>query len=288
MPAKRHYYDGIGRSLLHFDLVIGFRSLRPKHRDRALHVYRRLRRRCSRRRGLIPGPDGSFYGLAAAGEANGLDVVYQLSPPAEAGEPWMETVLYSFKGGSDGYQPYSALVHDRAGNLYGVTYNCGGIFDYGVVYEVSPSAGGWTENRIYTFQGPSICDGFAPSGTLAIGANGELFGTTVYGGAGDYGTVYQLTPSRSGTWTEKVLYSFTGGADGGEPFAGGQRDGSGPESPHGRLRLRRRATETTLYAFQDGSDGAYPQAGVVLKGGKLYGTTNQGGSTQAGVVFEIQ
>ena len=375
--------------------------------------------------GLIAGPDGSFYGVAASGGANGLGVVYQLTPPAEAGEPWIESVLYSFQGGSDGYQPYSGLARDSAGNLYGVTYNGGGIDDYGVVYEVSPSSGGWTEKVIYAFQGPTVGDGFAPNGTLAIGPSGQLFGTTGYGGAGDYGTVYQLTPSHSGAWTEKVLYSFTGGADGGEPFAGpirasngvlygttavggtsslgtaysltesagswaesvihsfagGERDGSGPESPlyldasgnlfgatptgigktcsggltgcgmffelspnpsggwtetvlyafkggddgsqptgaiisngHGtfwgttlsggsgycddtvgygcgtvyQLRnLGGRGTETTLYAFQDGDDGAYPQAGVVLKGGKLYGTANQGGSTQSGVIFEI-
>lgn len=375
--------------------------------------------------GLIPGPDGSFYGVAAAGGTNGLGVVYQLSPPAHAGDAWTETVLYSFKGGSDGYQPYSGLARDNAGNLYGVTYNGGGIYNYGVVYEVSPSLDGWTEKVIYTFQGPTFGDGFAPNGILAITANGQLFGTTVYGGAEDYGTVYELTPSRSGTWTEKVLYSFTGGADGGEPFAGpirassgilygttalggnsslgaaysltqsgsawtetvlhsfagGQRDGSSPESPlyldasgnlfgttpsgigktcsggitgcgmffelspnqsggwtetvlyafkggddgsqptgaivsngHGTfwgttlsgggaycdntvgygcgtvynlVDRNGRGAETTLYAFQDGPDGAFPDSGVVVVGGKLYGATNEGGSTQSGVIFEI-
>ena len=379
--------------------------------------------------GLIHGPNGSFYGTAEAYGAYSSGVVYQLLPPAHRGGAWTEKVLYAFKGGNDGSRPYSDLVRDSAGNLYGVTYYGGGVDDFGTVYEVSPNAktGVWSEKVIYAFQGPGVGDGFAPNGGLYLSSTGALYGTTVYGGASDFGTVFELSPpsQSGGAWTEKVLYSFTGGADGSEPFAGlirssggvlygttalggtynlgtvfslsetgstwseavlhsfagGASDGNGPESalyldshgnlfgttpvgmgvecsggvsgcgmafelsrvesgdwtetilytfqggndgsqPQGRLtsngkgtfwgttlsgggaycdntvgygcgtvfRLAEVAgvwTETVLYAFQGGTDGEAPDSGVVSLNGKLYGTTNLGGSTGAGEIFAI-
>jgi uncharacterized repeat protein (TIGR03803 family) len=268
--------------------------------------------------GLIHGPDGSFFGTAAGGGANGLGVVYQFLPPSQPGGAWTETVLYSFQGGNDGYQPYSGLVRDSAGNLYGVTYYGGGIDNFGVVYEVSPNSttGVWTEKVIYAFQGPEVGDGFAPNGTLYLSSNGALFGTTVYGGSGDFGTVYELSPPlhANGAWKEKVLYSFTGGNDGGEPFAGlvrgtnvrgangvfyGTTALGGTHSLGTVFSLTEASgnwTETVLHSFAGGDhDGNGPESPLYLDAkGNLFGTTPvgigntcSGGDSGCGMVFAL-
>jgi len=160
-----------------------------------------------------------------------------------------------------------------------------------------------TFRTLYNFAGG---DGAQSSAALVIGKSGVLYGTTQYGGLG-YGTVFSLTPpaSAGGVWTESVLYSFAGGADGASPVApvvigsGGTLYGtthyggtagygtvfslSPPVSPGGPW------TETVLYSFAGGIDGAYPFASVVIgKGGVLYGTTyGWSGGGAAGTVFSL-
>jgi uncharacterized repeat protein (TIGR03803 family) len=127
-----------------------------------------------------------------------------------------EVVLYNFCQNdnlcSDGALPNGELVFDPAGNLYGTTTSggadkAGGTFG-GTIFELSPSQSGWTHTVLYSFCAqPSCIDGENPSGALVFDSQGNLYGTTAYGGLYAHGTVFELSPSQGG-WTETVLYSF--------------------------------------------------------------------------------
>jgi uncharacterized repeat protein (TIGR03803 family) len=172
---------------------------------------------------VIIGPDGSLYGTTTYGGDADEGTVFNLRPPAAACKsalcPWTETVLYSFKGFTDGAEPtFGDLVFDEAGNLYGTTPH-GGQGDHGTVYQLTPSDGGWTETVLYRFQGGH--DGATPYAGLIFDNVGNLWGTTAFGGTLNNGTIYQLVPSGGG-WTESVVYNFRGGGngDGANPYAG--------------------------------------------------------------------
>jgi uncharacterized repeat protein (TIGR03803 family) len=145
-----------------------------------------------------------------------------------------EAVLYSFcslPNCADGQLPVSRLTLDTKGNLFGTTLT-GGAFGYGTVFEVSPNgSGGWDETVLYSFSGAA--DGGNPSPKVIFDSAGNLYGTAGYGGnhtcgdpAVDCGVVFELSPVGSG-WKETVIYSFTGGADGGEPSIGMVIDATG-------------------------------------------------------------
>ena len=129
-----------------------------------------------------------------AGVLDGYGVVYELTP---SGSGWTESVLYSFSG-SDGAHPYNGVIFDNAGNLYGTT-QAGGLGGYGTVFELMHSRTGWTENVLYNFQGGS--DGGYPYAGLIFDQSGNLYGATSNGGSGGGGTVFELTPSGTGSWT---------------------------------------------------------------------------------------
>jgi uncharacterized repeat protein (TIGR03803 family) len=195
---------------------------------------------------LTFGPDGSLYGTTSQGGGSycsgyhGCGTVFKLSPPPTACKtalcPWVETVLYSFTGGSDGSFPTGAVIFDPSGNIYGTAYYGGqsrqGCDEgrCGVVFKLTPSGSGWTETAIHSFSGAP--DGANPSRELIFDGADNLYGTTYYGGydAGlcpsGCGTVFQLTPSGAG-WTENILYNFTGQNDGADPFCGLIFDRSG-------------------------------------------------------------
>jgi uncharacterized repeat protein (TIGR03803 family) len=124
-----------------------------------------------------------------------------------------ENTLYNFTGGSDGGTPYGGrLIFDPSGNLYGIAI-FGGINDNGVIYELSPAAGGgWTQTVLYSFLGGS--DGSNPEGALVFDSLGNLYGGTYAGGTHGQGTIFELSPVSGGGWTEKILYNFAGGTDG--------------------------------------------------------------------------
>jgi uncharacterized repeat protein (TIGR03803 family) len=171
--------------------------------------------------GLTIGPDGNLYGATSRGGQHGAGTVYKLTAPAAFTCrtlfcPWTETPLYQFTGGADGGTPDAAPIFDSAGNLYGTAAG-GGTGNNGIVYKLTHSGSGWTESVLYSFGGSP--DGNGPFSSVTFDANGNLYGTTVEGGTGGLGTVYQLTPSGSG-WTESVLYSFQGANDGAIPYAG--------------------------------------------------------------------
>lgn len=224
-----------------------------------------------------------------------------------------ETVLYAFKGGSDGASPLAELIADSAGNLYG-TAKAGGLLTAckggcGVVFELSPpkSTGKWTETVLYAFKAGK--DGQAPVAGLVFDAKGALYGTTANGGgsstcSGGCGTAFKLTPpaTKGKPWTETVLYAFTGGADAESPLSGLIIDAKGAlygttakisttitsaclGSPCGTAyRLTPPAvgskgwTETVLHTFTGKKDGNFPLGGLIAdKSGALYGTTALGG-----------
>jgi uncharacterized repeat protein (TIGR03803 family) len=276
------------------------------------------------RAGLIADQNGNLYGTTEDGGPWNYGTVFKLTPPATASGAWTETVLYSFTGHTDGEKPLGGLIADQNGNLYGTTYD-GGASGYGTVFELGPPAvagGSWTETVLHSFD-PNGSDGFQPTAGLIADQNGNLYGTTQYGGGQGYcgspgcGTVFELTPPATpgGTWTETVLHSFAGYPnDGGVPTARLIVDkkrnlygttyigGPGCSDVHGcgtvfKLTPPTKGggtwTETVLYSFLGGNDGAFPYyAGLIAdKKGNLYGTTEEGGNGceiyGCGTVFEL-
>jgi len=171
---------------------------------------------------VIFGPDGALYGTTQQGGGaagcsgfDGCGTVFSLRPPPAACKAalcaWKETVLYRFTGGSDGGLPSGDLIFDKAGNLYGATV-WGGVeacnlgYGCGVVYELTPASGGWTERVLYSFTDGN--DGKGPGGGVIFDQAGNLYGTAQSGALGR-GTVYELTPGGSG-WTENTIFDFQG------------------------------------------------------------------------------
>jgi uncharacterized repeat protein (TIGR03803 family) len=264
--------------------------------------------------GLIADNQGTLYGTTQYGGTASLGTVFKLTPPANGQSAWTETVLYSFTGGSDGGLPYAGLIADNQGALYGTTHGAVLNNSLGTVFKLTPPANGqsaWTETVLYSFcnhpQPPGCSDGFAPEAGLIADNQGALYGTTLGG------TVFKLTPPAKGqtTWTETVLYSFTGGSDGGAPEAGliadnqgalyGTTSSGGTGNAGTVFKLTPPAkgqtawTPTVLYSFcslSNCSDGYEPRAGLIADNqGALYGTTEFGGTaplaSSKGTVFKL-
>jgi uncharacterized repeat protein (TIGR03803 family) len=303
---------------------------------------------------LTPDGRGDFYATTAEGDPEQPGTVFELSPNG-SGE-WSATLVYAFTGGTDGSSPQAGLIVDAAGNLYGTT-EYGGANGAGVVFTLSPNGTGWTETVLYNFcsiGGPYCTDGEYPHSNLIMDDSGNLYGTTLTGGSGEYGTVFQLSPSAGG-WTEQVIYSPADSADywiisgvtmdaagnlfgatastvfelspngsgGWNPtvlhtFAGGAKDGTDPRdapvadnagnvfgttygggpnnlgtvyklSPITKGKNKGEWKEEILHFFKGSpKDGNQPWAGIVLDAaGNIYGTSRNGGPNNYGTVFEI-
>jgi uncharacterized repeat protein (TIGR03803 family) len=271
--------------------------------------------------GLVIGTSSVMYGTTYYGGAHGYGTVFQLAP-SKAGV-WTEKVLYSFAGGSDGAYPAAGLTLNSSGVLYGTTYG-GGAPGFGTVFELIPSqTAGWSEKVIHTFLGGT--DGMNPLANLSLSSTGTLYGTTYQGGqytvtndptdgcttttpciVDAWGTVFELTPIGGGNWTETVIYTFTGGTDGGSPESGLNIGASGAlygnafwggnitacpvgDYPQGCGTVFQLMpptgggtpwTETVLYAFTGHSpDGSHPYGNMGLNSsGELFGSTFSGGA----------
>ena len=252
---------------------------------------------------LIIDAAGNLYGTTPRGGIHNGGTVFELMPKAGGG--WVEKVLHTFGNGPG---PVGGVILDAAGNLYGTTQH-GGAYDLGSVFELTRKAGGgWTEKTLHSFN-PNRGDGILPSAGLVFDTAGNLYGTTSDGGAYGVGTVFELTPSAGGRWTEKVLHHFKNdGKDGQNPFASLIFDVAGnlySTTNYGGTgacfnvgcgtvfeltpKARGGWAEKVLHSFTSmGKDGQWPDGGVVFDAiGNLYGTTPDGGPFGYGVVFKL-
>ena len=249
-------------------------------------------------------PLGRVFGTTEYGGKYGNGVVYTSAPVSPF--KWYELIAHVFTGGSDGGGPYSGLVFDKTGAGYGVGYS-GGLKNVGTVFKLTPNklSFGWTETVLYSFTGVlgggKSSDGAGPWGPIALDSDGNLWGTTIAGGTGGFGTVFKLTHNPDDSWTESVLHAFQG-PDGANPSAGVTFDGagnlygttsSGGDQGYGTVYILTPSngqwTETVLHSFTY-YDGAAPYSGVVFdSAGNLYGTAVSGGTygPNGGVVYEI-
>jgi len=197
------------------------------------------------------------------------------------------SVLYSFKGGTDGGAPQGGLVQDASGNLYGTTY-AGGAHQKGVVFKVDPSG---NETVLYSFNGQT--DAGNPYAGVIMDASGNLYGTAEGGEGSSLGAVFKLDPQ--GNFT--VLHTFNG-IDGESPYAPllmdsagnlyGTTEGAGAFHNGTVFKIDSTGNFTTLYSFAGKPDGDEPYAGLIMdSAGNLYGTTRHGGSQERGTVFKL-
>ena len=209
-------------------------------------------------------------------------------------------MIYSFSGGAGGEYLDSELVMDSAGNLYGTTVQ-GGTTSSGTVFQVTPSG---VHTVLYNFSGGA--DGAEPYKGVTIDSQGNLYGTTVAGGSGSCesgcGVVYKLTNS-GGTWSQSVIYAFTGGNDGAEPGSPVALDKHGNiygTTPIGGAnglgvvyQLKPDAaggwTFHVIHTFTGGEDGIGGSAAhlLITRSGKIYGACTTGGAFGNGTVFEM-
>ncbi|MFZ1008929.1 MAG: choice-of-anchor tandem repeat GloVer-containing protein, partial [Candidatus Sulfotelmatobacter sp.] len=239
--------------------------------------------------GLVQATNGDFYGTTYFGGVSGDGTIFKMTPSGKL------TPLYSFcakSGCSDGKNPAAGLVQATNGDLYGTTYY-GGASGDGTIFKITPHGALIT---LYSFCAKTGCsDGINPTGLLQA-TDGHLYGTTVGGGTGNYGTIYKITPSGALT----TLHKFKG-TDGFAPEAGliqgtnwdfyGTTYFGGANSSGTVFEMTPGGALTTLYSFcsQIGcADGQYLLAALVQgTDGNLYGTTYQGGANGDGTVFTI-
>ena len=230
--------------------------------------------------------DGVLYGSTMDSQRVGYGTIFQLTPPLRPGDPWTQTILHNFGRphgtGPDGTVPNGSVVMDAAGNIYGTTQD-GGDYGYGTVWELSPPSrpgNAWKEQILYSF-GTASDDGHTPRGGVILDDSGNLYGTT-YVGARGYGDLYELSPSGTGTWTHKLLYSFTGLSDGGQPV--GSLAFNGPDiygAGAGGVFQFSAGVSTVINPIQ-------ASAGVIFDtAGNLYGTAFTQGGFNLGSVFEL-
>lgn len=293
--------------------------------------------------GLTLASNGVLYGTTYGGGTAGMGTVFQMVP-TKAG--WVKNVLYSFQGGTDGANPVTDMTMGTTSptiTLYGTTSQGGSVTippntppfctgtsactyeNWGTVFQLSGTAGVWTETLLYTFLGSS--DGGTPESPVIIGPNGVLYGSTFWGGTpsacplGGYpqgcGTIYQLTPpTAGGAWTETVLHTFTGTIpDGNHPFGslalnsndgfifgttfagGANMDNCFTESYPGCgtvFSLKPPTTQggtwtkSNLTVFLNNNGGG-PNGGILSQGGAIFGTTVYGGTSGGyGTVYEMK
>lgn len=253
--------------------------------------------------GVVFDKTGNLYGTTQGGVqqgGEGCGTVFQLVPNSGG---WTLNTLHTFdgqNGGTDGCYPVGLTFDSVTGNIYGVTPN-GGTYGGGTVFELTPSAGGgWTYGIIYTFGAYGTGDGRTPFGNLVVDTAGNLYGTTVYGGVYNSGTVFVLTNSNN-VWTEKVIY-FAYGNHGDHPYGGvifdkeGSLYGTTRDGGTNGVGVVYKLTPTAgnwqiqvIRTFTGGIDGGEPITGSLAMddAGNLYGETYYGGLYEDGVVYKL-
>jgi uncharacterized repeat protein (TIGR03803 family) len=250
--------------------------------------------------GLIFDAAGNLYGTTSGGGTYGAGTVFKLD---KAGS---KSVLYNFTGGNDGANPhpYSHLVFDAAGNLYGTTY-AGGVMSRGTVFKLDTRG---IETVLYNFCAGFLfpCpDGAYPAAAVLLDPAGKLYGTASLGGDDYVGVLFELTQATDGSWSETVLHSFDID-DGNRPYSNVVRDSGqnlygvteagGPGHWGSIYKLDPSGAEVALYSFTGGADGSYPDGAPVRDAtGNLFGSAPYGGNpscpgpfgTGCGTIFQL-
>lgn len=222
---------------------------------------------------------------------------------------WTETVIHSFNNnGKDGFTPEGGLVMDASGTLYGTTYG-GGTHPTcegeacGTVFQLKPDAKGkWVETLIHNFDANGI-DGYEPEAGLTLDERGNLYGTTAYGGNGNAGTVFTLSPLANGEWAETIIHSFNL-TDGALPATSVVFDSAGnlygTTVVGGDLNCQNRGCGT-IFELVAGTNGKWKEKvlrsfhtfisspnDLLLDGsGNIFATTGVGGVHSGGTAYEL-
>ncbi len=253
---------------------------------------------------LVLGNDGNFYGTTYSGGIFGYGTVFMITADGTL------TTLYSFSNGSDGGQPYATLVRGNNGDFYGTTHGASNLFpgtnSIGTIFEITP--GGYL-TTLYSFT--NGLDGANPTAGLVLGADGSFYGAAEMGGIIGWGGPFQhygrilggtqgwgsiFTITQGGQFT--ALFAFGGGTEGQNPGAGliqttngmfyGVTERGGTNDDGTVFQMSADGTVTPLYSFTAGNDGAVPIAPLMQgNDGDFYGTTYEGGISNAGAIFKI-
>jgi len=249
---------------------------------------------------LLLASDGNFYGTTGAGGANSNGAVFKVSTSG------IETLLYSFGSGSstDAKTPSAGLIQGSNGELYGTT-TLGGAHGSGAVFQIST---GGIESVLYSF-GNATNDGSTPYAALLQGSDGNLYGTTIFGGSNKLGSLFKVTTGGA----ESIVYSFgSSSTDGTLPYDSVIEDSSGnfygttySGGAYGSslcvgattscypgygtiFKVTSAGAESVLYSFgSTATDGIYPAGGLILNGGTFYGATTAGGAYSGGILFSL-
>lgn len=260
--------------------------------------------------GLLADAQGNLLGTTFGGGTQNAGTIFESTKTRHG---YVTAPLVSFDG-DDGSEPYAGLVADRDGNLFGTT-SAGGVDNDngGTVFELAKTAHGYasTPTVLYNFCSQTNCaDGANPLARLLIDADGDLFGTTFYGGEQNEGTVFELEKTANGyAASPLILYSFCvqpNCGDGANPKSSlifdakgdlfgtttrGGANGDGTVFEIAKTAVGYAPTPTILYSFcaqTNCTDGSTPVGGLLAdRQGDLFGTTSVGGSDNDGIVFEI-
>jgi uncharacterized repeat protein (TIGR03803 family) len=268
-------------------------KITPTGEETVLHLFAAAPADGANPEVLIQGSDGNVYGTTRFGGVNNFGTVFRLTPEG------VETILYSFAGGSDGAGAMG-LVQASDGNFYGTTESGGGVNNAGTVFRLTPQG---VEAVLYSFVGdPEVGapdnDGWDPVGQLVQGSDGNFYGVTNVGGLPSpvvnnittCGTVFKVTPEG----VETILHRFSG-PDGQYPLGLIQgSDGNfygttnGANTSFGTVfKFTPEGVETTLHTFGE-TDGAFPEVGLTEgRDGNFYGTTSVRGKNDAGTMFQV-
>ncbi len=251
---------------------------------------------------LIFDPAGNLYGTAYIGGTQGYGTVFKLTPQSIG--TWTMSVLYNFCSScAGGGAPGSTLIFDAAGNLYGTT--TAGYFshDNGTVFKLTPNSDGtWTESVLYNFN--RHVRNLPIPGGLIFDAAGNLYGTTQWAGAKQWGSVFKMAPNSDGTWTMSVLHNFCSRkncTDGALPGEGVVFDASG--NLYGVTMIGGALSQGTVFKLTPNPDGSWtervlhnfayhpasgPTAGLIFDlAGNLYGAASPGDHSAGGTVFKM-
>ncbi len=324
--TRKRLSAGLTLTLVALIIVLSTTNVRAAVTEKVLHSFTLTTDGGTAVSGLVADANGNLYGTTEEGGSGGFGNVFELIKGTD-GEFTFQ-VIHSFVGSfSDGANPLSSVVLDTAGNLYGATPNGGGA-GCGVIYKLSPRGNGqFSESILYSFNSlPNNNDGCNPQSYLIFDKAGNLYGTTNKGGGGaggtfclnGCGTVFRLSPTGNGQFTETIIHSFPGtrgNTDGQNPVGGLVFDQAGnlwgstpvggvvksPSNACGAVGFASQCgtvfeltpnpdgtfTESTLYSFTGDSSGFNPNTNLVIdNAGNLYGTTVNGGFGN-GAVFRI-